>query len=293
MSLGKSRYVMASAAALLVLVCSSDAFGVKGKIYCSDNDIQKYNKYKERLEDTSNEYYLYKLYRFGLMSFCMGRPVNAMSYWQQAFDLGHIASAFILGISYETDHTFDSLHAPPGTRENLDAAIYYYEEAAKRVNNIPDYPDGASENMDNLENEWYISYYIFTRLPWLYFHGYDTALQDVVDNEEKVDYTDSLDVLDAMLDSARNCLERPALPIWQSDKQEVYSHQQTVCDAFFDFAGQALPLEEERMTIARDCAAPLSECPEHRDIYGRIDRLKGEMFSRLGPLPEAVNPASQ
>ena len=267
--------------AVTVLICSLSAFGVGDRINCDGNtDIQKYNEGKEWLKNTSSPYYLYNLYRLGLMSVCMGKP-EAMSYFQQASDLGHIVSTLALGEYYETSQSFDSSQAPPATQEDLDAAIYYYKKAGELVNNTPNYPKGASKDMYSFERNKHFSYRIFTRLPYLYFHGYNQALEDIIISQEKIIYTDSLNVLSRMRDSAQDCLERPALSVWKDDKQRIYSNQQTTCGAFFDFANQALPLEQERMAIVENCTTPLSECSKHQEIYSQINQLRSVMFSQL------------
>ena len=266
---------------IFVLAFSMSAFGVGDRINCDgQTDIQKYNKLKEKLNNTSSDFYLYRLYKLGLMSVCMGKP-EAMSYFQQASDLGHIISTLTLGAYYEASQSFDSSQAPPDTQEDLDAAIYYYKKAGELVNNISNYPKEASDDMPSFEHELHTSYHIFTRLPYLYFHGYNTALEDIISSQEKITYTDLLNVLSHMRDSAQDCLERPALSIWKENKQRVYSKQQTTCGAFFDFADQALPLEQERMAIVENCTAPLSECPKHQEIYSQINQLRSVMFSQL------------
>ena len=265
--------------AIFVLAFSMSAFGAIDRIDCKNKtDVQKYNDIRERAKDTSSGYYLLRLYKLGIRSICMGKP-EAMSYFQQASDLNYIASTLALGGYYEASQSFDNSQAPPDTQEDLDAAIYYYKKAVELVNNISNYPEEASKGMYSLESEIYVSYHIFTRLPYLYFHGYDQALEDIISSQEKITYTDSLNVLSRMRDSAQDCLERPALSVWKENKQEIYSNQQTTCGAFFDFASQALPLEQERMAIVENCTAPLSECSKHQEIYSQINQLKSVMFS--------------
>ena len=94
-------------------------------------------------------------------------------------------------------------------------------------------------------------------------------------------YEDSVEVLEKMRDSAERCLRRPALSEWQNKRGQTHQAMQVQCQARRDFATQAIPLEQERINVARKCSGPLSDCPEHQEIVNQLVDLSNVMGDKV------------
>ena len=243
-------------------------------------------------EFSQEDYYSYKknvyekypgdvkiIYSMSLLTLCAGNITEGMRLLERASDGGHVNANYLMGKYYRQDKTFDSSKRTSDPH-NYNAMLFYYERAAELIENNPQYPEGAYSNTSYLEEHNRVSARVFVSLPGFYYNGYNVALGNILKSAEKVSYTDTLETLGKMLDSAERCLQRPALAVWKSKRAEIGHALKVRCRAMRDFAEQAIPLEEKRMVTAERCAVPLNECPEHQEIINTVIGLIGVMFKK-------------
>ena len=211
---------------------------------------------------------------------CMGNITEGMALLERASDGGHVNANYLMGRYYKQDKTFD-ISRKTSDPHNYNAMLFYYERAAELIESNPQYPEGAYSNTSYLEEHNRVSARVFVSLPGFYYDGYSMALYDILNSAEKVSYTDTLEVLGKMLDSAERCLQRPALAVWKSKRAEIGHALKVRCRAKRDFAEQAIPVEEKRMVTAERCAVPLKECPEHQKIMNTLIGLANAMSKKL------------
>ena len=265
----------------VVLLFPLHAFAVGNAIKCtSENNLQRYNHLHEARKGSSNLIGIY--HSLAINSLCLGKEAEGMAHLQKASDMGHAAAAYLLGIYYNTNKTFDNSQVADNP-ENWNAALHYYEKAAEIIESISNYPDKVMEFHERVSQT---SYSVFTALPGLYFNGYSNALGEIIADKERVLYADSLEVLSKMRASAIRCLERPALSVWKEKKQLVYEAKQIKCDASLKFAENAYVLEQKRIQIAQSCQVPLGECSEHQGVINRLIQLARQMFEQKNSAPQ-------
>ena len=263
------------------LVCFSSVAGAVGDmIGCENATMADYKDEVDFLQRNPNN--LIMLYGAGHNAICLQKIQEGMSYMQRASDLGHPHASYIIGHYYSTDGAFDYSTPLTHNQEHIDSMLHYYERAQKQIESVgSQYPKGISDDIPFLEGNSRTSAVLFPRVPDLYYQLYARAIGEIVNSSEKLEFTDSLDILTRMRDSAERCLERPALSVWRERKAHTHNAMQIKCRAYSEFAHQSLPFEAERIEVAKSCSAPLSECKEHQDIIDLLIDLSNVMSSEV------------
>ena len=276
------RYIIKVSVWCFVLVTSLSAHTrfVGNAVECDEGDVKTYRKNIKY----SKKYVVTAHYR-GVAVLCMGKERKGMSYLKKASSLGHVEASRLVALYYKTDRTLDidyDLTRDPG---NLNTAIYYYERAASQIEKTPLYPEGATKDIPYLEEKHCTSAKVFDTLPYLYYAGYAKAIQDSLNTNNK--YSDLTKMLVKMRDSAKRCLQRPALAIWQwqSKRQTVWNFLQVRCGAIKNFAEEVLILEPERAAITRKCEGSLGKCPGHKEIFDQIKAAVHLMLNTIDTVP--------
>lgn len=223
-------------------------------------------------------------YAAGYIIFCAGEKEKGLGYIERASEMGHVTASYFLGEYYRKDKDLNSSTHLPKTQENYDAAIFYYERAAKNIENLSSYPRRPDGRVHEAEAKNYMSIRTFLNLISLYFDGYSLALGDILEND--VSYTDTIQVLENMKNAAERCLRRPSLPIWGARQGEIAHSKQVRCKARKDFSYVALDLEFQRIEIAKRCDVALSECTEHQDIFQELVRATNKMNKKVNSVPK-------
>ena len=254
---------------------------VGNAINCRGLNVNDYNEVKEGLRKSPNDIIL--TYSTGFRALCMGEEREGMHYVEKASFSGHVAASSLTGRYYETDRTLDQDRDLTTDPENFNATIYYYERAASQIEENPRYPEGTTKDMPYLEEVAHTSATVFATLPYFYYTGYIRAIKDVLRTNSK--YSDLIEVLDKMYNSAERCLQRPSLAVWKSNRQAVWDYLQVRCGAMRDFAERALVLESERVAAAGKCTGSLSECLEHTEIARQIIAALRLMWDTIDTVP--------
>ena len=254
---------------LMMPVTFSGAKAVGNMIGCSDANLADYKEAVAFLQRNPDN--IIVLYGAGHNAICLQKVQEGMSYMQRASDLGHPQASYIIAQYYETDGALD--HSSPLThnQEHIDAMLYYYERAQKQIESVgSQYPEGLSDDVNFLEGHDRTSAFLFTRMPDLHYLLYARAIGEILDSTEKLEFTDSIEILTRMQESAETCLERQPLSVWREKMVHTHNAMQVKCRAYREFAQNALPLEAERIRVAKTCSAPLSECQQHQDIINQL-----------------------
>jgi hypothetical protein len=226
------------------------------------------------------------VYNLGVISLCLGKEAEGMAHLQRASDSGHISATHLLGLYFMANRSFSSEKRGYVTNlEDFNSAIHYYEKAAQMIEETDNYPKGTTEDMEELEYNVYVSYYVFATIPELYFSGYDKALEDTLNSQENVSYVDTLNVLEKMWHSAERCVNRPSLSGWYDKKETLYQVQQVRCGAYLDYARSVLPLEKQRIQIAQGCGDSLNGCSNHQEVLNQINQIKSMMDNAINSIP--------
>ena len=267
-------------AGIFCLVFSGYAGAVGDMIGCSNSSFEKYQTHKRIYQNDPNDNV--KAYIVGIKALCLDKVQEGMAYMQKASDMGHVNATNTIAMYYYSDGTFDKSDGFTEDQKNYDATIYYYERTAKLIESDPNYPKGVNRDQDSLENQHRTSAYVFTQLPFVYYMGYVRAILEIINSSEKLLYEDSIEVLKNMRHSADRCLRRPALSEWGSKRDRTYRAMQIQCKARKEFAAEAIPLEEKRMRVARNCSGPLGDCREHKEIVNQLVELSNVMGDKVG-----------
>ena len=267
-------FALSLGAGCMVFLFSDSSFAILNWSKCDQEDYYSYKKVYEK-----NPGDVRIIYSMSILALCAEKKAEGMALLEKAADGGHVNANRLMGKYYKQDKTFDSSKRT-NDPHNYNAMLFYYERAAKLIENNPQYPEGAYSNTSYLEEHNRVSARVFVTLPGSYFNGYSTAVGNILNSAEKVSYTDTLETLGKMLDSAERCLQRPALAVWKSKQTEIGHALKVHCRAFRDFAEEALPLEEQRIAIAERCATPLKECSEHQEIINTLTGLAHAMFKK-------------
>ena len=255
---------------------SGGAYAVGDMIGCSGSNQAIYetnlNVMRKNPKDTT-------FYHVGIDALCLGKIKEGMGYIQQASDRGHIVATTIIAKYYKTDGTLDGPAPITSNPEYFEFALEYYEKSIQQIESAgSQYPEGVNEDMPNLERKSQTSAFAFNQLPNLYYTAYVRSIGEILNSAEKLEFKDSLEVLNMMRDSAQNCLERSPLSVWP---RNTYRALQVKCQARKDFAEHALNLEERRIAVANNCSAPLSACSAHQDIVNQLVELSNTMWSKV------------
>ena len=276
------RGILRVFALAVVLAFSYSSFAVN-LIQCRGNAQQHYNEYKPVYEkDPGN---VQKIYAMSVRAICVNKMQEGMTLLEKSADGGHVQANYYMGVYYEKGQSFDLSKPVTEDPKHFNAMLFYFNRVADLIESNPQYPEGTTEDMPEFEEKNRISAKVFVILPDLYFSGYSRALGKILWSAEKTEYTDTLEVLRKMRDSADRCLRRPALAIWKHNRGETSHIMQVRCGATLDFAEGALPLEQERLSVARQCVMPLNECPEHQTIMNTLIGLSKIRVDKLNSVP--------
>ena len=260
------KRVIGLIALLLLGLASTDyAKGEITVISCTGNSQEGHDLFKQTVY-AKNPNNVHVIYAIAFSALCLGKREEGIPFLKRASDGGHSEASFLMAKYYETDKTLDNSQKTTKDPENFNAALFYYERAAKQIESNPHYPednDRRSSIPDGEANNHY-SARVFTQILTVYVNGYRNALIDIINSVERTQYVDTLEVLKKIGRSAERCLERPSLSIWK--RSGVYRAMQVRCQASLDFVEQVYTLEQERIEIAKDCSVPVKECSEHKDI---------------------------
>ena len=271
------------------LLFSLNSFAVSD-IDASNVDISKDNILSCDDYHTWREYHrlhkiikknLNELYNLAKVSLCLGEAEEGMDHLQKASDKGHIAATLALSDYYKRNQTFSSTEET-NNLENLNKAIYYHKRGISMIEELPNYPKGASDDMEYIEYHGPTSVYLFTGLPFLYLRMYMAALENMINgHKEEVFYNDTLTVLSKMGEAAINCLERPALDVWKEKKEIIYESQQLECSVYLELAEAVYILEQQRIEADQNCQVPLKECAEHKKVVDKMYQVGKDLQPQL------------
>lgn len=228
-------------------------------------------------------------YTEGYARFCQGRE-GGLDYIGKASDLGHVSASYFMGDHHRTGGDINS-NSLPTNQEDYDAAIFYYERAAKDIEETDSYPkrpDGRG--VYGAEEKHYMSVRVFLHLNRLYYAGYIRALRNMLKND--VSYTDTIQVLENLKSAADRCLKRPSLSIWRARQKEIANSKQVICQAQKDFTEKALGTEQvpglefRRIEVAKHCDGSLKECTAHRAIFQELVQAVQEMNNEINSVPK-------
>ena len=266
----------------VVLAFSYSSFAVN-LIACEGKDLQEYNEYKPAYDNDPGN--VRKIYNMSVRAICVNKMQEGMALLEKSADGGHVQANYFMGVYYQRDKSFDTSKPETEDPKHFNAMLFYYNRAANLIASNPQYPEGTYKDIPYLEEHNRISAKVFVALPNFYFNGYTIAIGKILNDAEKTEYTDTLEVLRKMRDSAKRCLARPALSVWKHKQREIGHAMQVRCGASWDFAEGALPLEQKRLSVARQCIMPLKECPEHQKIIDTLISLVNNMMETLNSVP--------
>ena len=266
-----------------VLLSSNGAVGAS-LLRCEGKDQQEYNEYRLVYEDDPGN--VRKIYNMGVRAICINKMQEGMALLERSADGGHVQANYYMGVYYQKDRSFDLSKPFTKDPENFNAMLFYYNRAADLIEDNPQYPEDTTEDMSYLEERNRISARVFVSLPNLYVKGYSRALGKILKDAERTEYTDTLEVLNKMRVAAERCLQRPALAVWKHRRQETAHIMRVRCGGDRDLAIDALPLEKERLGVARQCAGPLKECSEHQEIINALIGLSKTRKETLNSVPK-------
>ena len=266
-----------------VLLSSNGAVGAL-KPNCEGGSQQDYDEYRPAYEDDPGN--VRKIYNMSIYAICTNRMQEGMALLERSADGGHVQANYYMGYYYSKDKSFDTSKPHTIDPENFNAMLFYFNRAADLIEGNSQYPEGTYKDIPHLEERNRISARVFVSLPGLYFKGYSRALGGkILKDAERTEYTDTLEVLNKMRVAAERCLQRPALAVWKHKQGEIGNALRVRCGAMRDFAIDALPLEKERLGVARQCAGPLKECSEHQEIINALIGLANTMRETLNSVP--------
>ncbi len=274
-------FVLSLGAGCMVFLFSDSSLAILSS-QCEEVDQEDYYSYKKVYEHSPGDVRI--IYNMSTLALCTENKAEGMALLEKAADGGHVNANRLMGKYYEQDKSFDTSKRTDDPH-NYNAMLFYYERAARLIENNPQYPEGTYSDASYLEEHNRVSAKVFVALPGFYFDGYNVAVGDILNSAEKVSYTDTLETLGKMLDSAERCLQRPALAVWKSKRAEIGHALKVRCRAMWDFANEALPLEEKRIAIAERCEVPLKECPEHQEIINALIGLANTRRKKSDSVP--------
>ncbi len=247
---------------------------------CNDITQQSYNEYKLVYENDPGN--VRKIYNMSIEAICLGKMDEGMTLLERSSDGGHVEGSFYMAVYYKTDKTFDTNRGTTRDPENFNASLFYYKRAVAQIEENPNYPEDTYSNIPWLEEHNQTSVEVFTMIPMMYYRGYINAVNDMLNNVDRVVYIDTLEALEKMKQTSEQCLERPSLPVWKEKQEHAYKVMQVHCQAMRDFSIHVYPLEQKRIRIAEECVGSLKDCSEHGNILNNeIAPLMENMMARL------------
>lgn len=275
---------------LVILIYSTQVFAIGNLLYCygdpevwNQNAQDIYNRAVKRLKDRNFEgktqILAISAYDLGLSFLCMENIPEGVKYLEIASDNSHIQAIYLMALFYETGATFNMGHKP--TNSELVKAIHYYNKAEKQIEWADDYPYGVHEDMYFIERREHTSAKVFVNLPLAIYNKFSIELRDHLRRERIFgpmisNYpSKTVQSLFAMQDSADRCLNQPFPASWLRGEMKIRQIQQTQCQAMWDFAIQAIPLETQRLQLAERCYhwSVDNSCEQHEVKAGQLVEL--------------------
>ncbi len=270
---------------ILSFFFSLNSYGVVNTIQCIDTHTVEF--YNSVLEIQKNNLTPRIRYTLGTTAICIGRYSEGLNHLRMASEEGNVVATKVLGSYYDKNQSFDNNQE--ANLENTYKAIAYYEKAADQIEAISPYPEGSSIKYISFhEYRDTTSYYVFTRLPALYFNLYSEITGKIIENND-FHSDDTIDILQELGDAAIRCLKRPALSVWEDKKALVYKAQQIECQALLSFVEAAYPLENERIQIASSCKVSLAQCEQHQEKIEQIRNKVQILFRELEKAPSWIS----
>ncbi len=278
------------------LIFSLNSFGEKNIVRCNLFDLDSYNASKWHIQRNPDDdaQVIVSRRMMAQSAFCIGKEQEGLELLKELSFMGNVQASYLLGSYYESDRTFDSSNwltqGRADSQENFDAAIHYYETAAKQIMSAVNYPYGMNPDQPGLENDYTTSAKVFVGLPNFYYTGYVRAVKNILADSKRgkrVSYTDTISSLVKMQYWSEQCLNRPPLvDVWKTHPGTANA-MKAHCQARNNFALQVLPLEQQRIKIVEDQCKDvlLHECPEHQSIVNQIKEAAGRMWKILEFVP--------
>lgn len=257
------------------ILCFIPLYAVSSITCPPENDLLYQVKLDEDALKTepNNVSYMYYL---GKAKFCLEDLKSGAHWMGKAASRGHIHAAYLMGVYYKTNKTMDPLLIEKHHIENYTAMIFYFQKAAKLIEDNPNYPKNIHPDNHRAEQETYISFFVFTYLPALYFSGYYASMQNILpalDNNKILFHKDSLQTLQKALRNSLRCLKRPSLTIWGDQEETLSVIMKKICTITKNFVKKVYPLEEERLQKAKKCNTDIKQCPAYRKLTQKILRI--------------------
>ncbi len=258
---------------------------------CESSDtVKKYDELNQKIAKNFNTDLVFSL---GKTTACLGKKQESLTYFQKASDLGHIPATFVTSIFYYMeyiriliyDHHIDNL--------NFSNSLKYMERAMQMIEDLPNYPEGTTNNTPLIEPILYVSHRISVGLPLFYIDWYANTIINLTNNNEEVLYdatVDTLGILNKIQQNAAKCLEKPALNSWKERKEIIYQAQQVECNALSSFIVAVYPLEQQRIEVSKTCTVPLNECSEHQELFKEIIQLVSDIGQTIQHIEFQVLP---
>ena len=266
-----------------MVLFSLSVFAEMNFFTCHDVTQQSYDEYKLVYQDDPGN--VKKIYSMSIEAICLGKMAEGMTLLERSSDGGHVEGSFYMAVYYETDKTFDNNGNITSDPENFNSALFYYKRAVAQIEANPNYPEDTYSNIPYLEEHNQTSVQAFTMVPTMYFQGYINAVNDMLNNVDRVVYIDTLESLERMKQSSEQCLARPSLSVWKEKQRHAYQVMQVRCQAMWDFSTQIYPLEQERMEIAEECVGSLEDCPKHVSItYDKMVPLVDKAIEEIASI---------
>ena len=262
----------------LSVVFSFSLLAEQNVLDCDGNDQEHYNLMQGAYDKEPN---VENTYSLGYSSICQGYIKKGVDLFEQASDGGHPTASYLLGRYFLKDKTFDNNMEDTWDVDNFNAMRFYLDLAVQQINSNPSYPNNTFRGIPYNEKNSFTSAKAFALSAKSYYNGYIMAMMDVLNNREIEHTNDTSLVLNNMKQKSEQCLERSPLAIWGDNQSYVYNWMQSNCQAFKQFADNALPLEEKRTQVESTCETPIKECEAHKKIVGELVALSNIMASNL------------
>ena len=270
---------------ILSFFLSLNSYGTVNTIQCIDtHTVEFYNRVLELQKNNLTPKIRYTL---GTTAICIGRYSDGLNHLRIASKKGNVVATRVLGTYYDKNQSFDNNQI--ANLENTYKAISYYEKAADQIEAISSYPEDSDIGKISFhEYRDMTSYYVFTRLPGLYYNVYGEVLGKIIENNN-FHSDDTIGILQELGDAAIRCLKRPALSVWKEKKALVYKAQQMECQAYLNFVEAAYPLENERIQKASNCKVSLAQCEQHQKKIAQIIEEAQILMGELEKAPSWVS----
>ena len=169
---------------------------------------------------------------------------------------------------------------------DIQKSIEYEELTLTLIQSQPNYPFGASNDLDDIinEKEGYLYLRTASNLTGNYMNLYVIrSIAHIESTNQDVGNT-TLEPLYQAIDAADRCLSISYRPdVWS---RRAYDNKMAICREDKEFAEVLLPLERERLQVSRASCKniKLSQCAAHNAVDSQIEQLYGEYLERANQL---------